>query len=331
VKLLQILPALILWAVVLTRIIGLRCGWKPGILTAMVFVAIGTTLNIDPLYVTIDSWIGDRNILNLIVHIVLGLGMTELSRLIVAATGASTARWRLLVAAGIALASAQGALLLTTETPHSATNFTDVFAAIPAIGWYQGLFFAWIGLITAYTGVECIRRDRTGERTAFRIGFDIIAASCFAGVLAVAIKLLLVIQEATRRENSFSEVAYVGYRALIALTLIGFAVGFALPACHRARQQAADRGRRLAALARLQPIVDRLLETEAGQRARQAAALSLGPRASKEQLYRWVIFLDDIRMEHPELLSVEESKLLDDIEASIAEPGSVVTTARTGG
>jgi hypothetical protein len=330
VNLLQILPALILWSVVLTRIIGLRFGWKPGILTAMVLVAAGTTLNIDPLYITIDSWIGNRNILNLIVHIVLGLGMTELSRLIVAATGASNARWRLLVAVGVALAGAQALMLLTTETPQSATNFTDVFGAIPAIAWYQGLFFAWIGLITAYTGVECMRRDRAGERASFRIGFDVIAASCFAGVLAVLIKLLLVTQEATGTENSLSDIAYVGYRALIAVTLMGFAVGFALPAYHRGRQQIDERARQRAALARLQPIVERLSETEAGQRARQAAALSLGRGSSREQLYRWVIFVDDIRIEHPELLSAEESKLLDDIEASIAEPGSIGTPAHTG-
>ena len=328
-KLLQILPALILWAVVLVRVIGLRYGWKPGILAAMVLVAIGTTLNIDPLYVFVDSWIGNRNVLNLVVHIVLGLGMTELSRLIVVATGASIARWRFLVATGIALMVAQGVLLLTTETPQSATNFTDVFAGIPAIAWYQGLFFAWIGLITAYTGLECARRDRTGERPSFRIGFDIIAVSCFTGVVAVVTKLLLVIQEATGAETD-SEIAYVSYRALIALTLVGFAIGFALPAYHRSRQQIGDLVRRRTALARLQPIVHRLLATEAGQRAGQAAELTLTQRSSRSQLYRWVIFVDDIRMEHPELLSPGESKLLDDIEASLAEPGSIGPPARTG-
>jgi hypothetical protein len=322
-KLLQILPALILWSVVITRIIGLRFGWKPGILTAMIPVSIGTTLNIDPVYLTVDAWLGDRNILNLVVHIVVGLGMTELSRLIVAATGASNARWRLLVLAGVALSVAQASLLLATETPGSATNFTDVFAGIPAIAWYQGLFFAWIGLITAYTGFECLRRNRTGETASFRIGFDITAVSCFIGVLAVAIKLLLVAQEATGTENSVSDTAYVGYRALIAITLTGFAVGFALPAYHRGRQQWTYRARIRNALMRLEPIVGRLLETDAGHRAREAAALSLRPRSSKDQLYRWVIFIDDIRVENPELLSADEIELVDNIEARIAHPGPV--------
>ncbi|MBO1269508.1 hypothetical protein [Arthrobacter cavernae] len=329
-KLLQILPALILWSVVITRIIGLKFGWKPGILKAMVLVSIGTTLNIDAVYLAVDAGLGHRNILNLVVHVALGLGMTELSRLIVAATGASNARWRLLVLVGIGLAGAQAALLFSTGTPGSATNFTDVFAGIPAIAWYQGLFFAWIGLITAYTGVECLRRNRAGETASFRIGFDIIAVSCFVGVLAVATKLLLVAQEAAGAENSVSDIVYVGYRVLIALTLIGFAVGFALPAYHRGRQQWTDRARCRSALVRLQPIVSRLLETDAGQQAREAAALSLRPRSSQDQLYRWVIFVDDIRIENPELLSAEEVDLLDDIEARIARRGPVGAQVPTG-
>ncbi|AFR31422.1 hypothetical protein [Arthrobacter sp. Rue61a] len=320
-KLLQILPALILWTVVLTRIVGLRFGWKPGILTAMVLVATGTTLNIDAVYVSLDSWMGDRNILNLVVHAVLGLGMTELSRLIAAATGAPRTRWQALLVAGIALVAVQAVLLLTADTPNSATNFTDVFAGDLSIAWYQGLFFTWIGLITAYTGVECHRRNRSGETTSFRVGFDVIAASCFVGVLAVATKLMLVAQEATGVENGLADALYVGYRALIALTLVGFAVGLALPAYQRVREQSASRSRQRTALARLQPIVGRLLATEAGTRAGEAAALSMHHRSTKDQLYRWIIFIDDIRVENPGLLSPEELKLLDDIEASIAESG----------
>ncbi|MBT2594057.1 hypothetical protein [Arthrobacter sp. ISL-72] len=328
--LLQILPAFILWSVVIARIIGLRFGWKPGILKAMVLVSTGTTLNIDLVYLALDAWLGNRNILNLIVHVALGLGMTELSRLVVAATGASTARWRLLVLMGTALAAAQGALMFSTSTPGSATNFTDVFAGVPAIAWYQGLFFTWIGLITAYTGIECMRRNRAGETASFRMGFDIIAVSCLFGVLAVATKLLLVVQEVAGAENSLSDAAYVGYRVLIALTLLGFAVGFGLPAYGRARQQWADRVQRRNALMRLQPIVSRLRDTDAGQRAGEAAALSLRPRTSKDQLYRWVIFVDDIRVASPELLSADEIELLDDIEAGFAEPGPLGAPVPTG-
>lgn len=328
-KFIQLLPAMILWSVVLVRIIGLRFGWNPGILRAMLLVSIGTTLNIDPVYLIVDALLGDRNILNLVVHIVLGLGMTELSRLIVAATGASHARWRLLVLIGLALAGVQAVLLFSTSTPGSATNFTDMFAGIPAIAWYQGLFFAWIGLITGYTGYECLRRKRADETPSFRIGFDVIAASCFFGVTAVVTKLLLVAHEAEGVESPLAEVAYATYRWLIAVTLFGFAVGFALPAYTRSRQQWIEWKRRREALIRLQPIVLRLLGTDAGGRAKEAAELSLRRSASHDQLYRWVIFIDDIRIENPELLSADDIKVLDDIEARLAKTGPICAQLST--
>lgn len=318
-KFIQLLPSLILWSVVGVRIVGLRFGWKQGILSAMLPVSIGTTLNIDPVYLTVDAWIGDRNLLNLVVHIVLGLGMTELSRLIVAATNASTVRWRLLVWVGLGLAGVQAALLLSTATPGSATNFTDVFAGIPAIAWYQGLFFAWIGIITAYTGYECVQRNRAEETASFRVGFDIIAGSCLFGVAAVLTKLLLVVQEAQGSESS--SVMYVLYRGLIAVTLLGFAVGFALPAFSRGRQQWIDWKGRRESLISLQPIVVRLLQTDAGGRAREAAGLSLRRRSSHDQLYRWVIFVDDIRIENPELLSADDIDVIENIEAKLAQTG----------
>ncbi|WP_142060072.1 hypothetical protein [Pseudarthrobacter sp. B4EP4b] len=331
-RLIQLLPALILWSVVLVRIAGLRFGWKQGILRAMLLVSIGTTLNIDPVYLTVDAWIGDRNLLNLVVHVVLGLGMTELSRLVVAATNASTVRWRLLVTVGLGLAGAQAALLFSTPTPGPATNFTDVFAGIPAIALYQGLFFAWIGIITAYTGYECVRRNRAEETVAFRIGFDIIAGACLSGVMAVVTKLHLVIQEAQGMESQSSEVAYLVYRGLIAVTLLGFAVGFALPAFSRSSQQWSDWKGRREALVSLQPIVERLLQTDAGERAREAAALSLR-RFSEDQLYRWVIFVDDIRIENPELLSADDVEVLEKIEARLAHNGPNRThhTSSAGG
>lgn len=175
-----------------------------------------------------------------------------------------------------------------------------------------------------------MRRKRAGETASFRIGFDVIAFSCFFGVLAVVTKLLLVAQEAAGAENDVSDIAYVGYRVMIATTLLGFAVGFALPAYGRARRQWVDRVHRRSALMRLQPIVTRLVDTNPGQRAREAADLSLRPTYSMDQLYRWVIFIDDIRLEKPELLSADEIELLEDIEARIAKPGPIGAPVPTG-
>ena len=175
----------------IVRLAGLRFGWKPGVLPGMAAVAAGATLNIDQVYLSVDSLLGERNLLNLIVHLFMGAGMTELSRLLLKATGRADdggRQVRALIGMGIVLGLIQATLLLVSDTEGSATNFTDTFASIPTIAPYQASFFAWIGIVLGYTGVECLRRDKSGESRGFGIGLGIVSAGCLAGVGAVAAK-----------------------------------------------------------------------------------------------------------------------------------------------
>ncbi|MEB7503980.1 hypothetical protein [Arthrobacter koreensis] len=84
---LQVLPVLVLWAVVAIRVLGLRFGWKPGVLPAVSAVALAGTLNIDPVYLAVDQALAGRNVLNVLIHLLVGAGMTDLSRLLLQVTG----------------------------------------------------------------------------------------------------------------------------------------------------------------------------------------------------------------------------------------------------
>ena len=322
------LPAACLWLLVIIRLVGLRFGWKPGILPGMAAVAVGATLNIDQVYLFVDSLLGGRNLLNLIVHLFMGAGMTELSRLLLKATGRSGddgRHVRALVGIGVVLAVIQATLLLVSDTPGSATNFTDTFASIPTIAAYQASFFAWIGVVLGYTGIECLRRDKTGESRGFGIGLGIVSAGCAAGVGAVAVKMLLIGLEFSGVQASFA--LYIGYRTLIALTMLCFAAGFALPSSARARAAAEARRRRAADLDALRPIVRRLKTTCEGTRALEAANVSLGARTSKTQLYRWFILIGDVRVLEPGLLSAEENRIVDEIGRRIEDNGTPARSA----
>lgn len=329
-KLVQVLPAIILWSVVLVRLIGLRGGWKPGILVAMAFVATGSTLNVDPVYLMVDGWLGSRNALNLIVHIAIGVGMTELSRLMLVATGASRSIWRCLVATAGALVGGQIVLLIFADTYGSATNLTEAYGSLPAIIWYQSLFFLWIGAITAFTGVASLQRDRQLESRLFRIGFDIIAASCIVGVAAVGAKLFLIAFAASGTADSVAEIVHSCYRLLIAATLIGFAAGFALPAYQRVRDQLKEKLWLDQALFQLTPIVERWVDTDAGSRAGVSSGLGVDVGEPRERLYRWVIFLSDVRADSPDHLTKCENTVLQEIEEKIAPSGSLVTKITSG-
>lgn len=326
------LPAAALWVVVAVRLIGLRLGWKPGILPGMAVVAVGATLNIDQVYLFVDGLLGNRNLLNLIVHLLMAAGMTELSRLLLKATGRTGHHGRhvkVLIGMGLVLAVTKTVLLLVSDTQGSATNFTDTFAAIPTIAPYQASFFAWIGIVLAYTGLECLRRDKTGESREFGIGLNIVSAGCLAGVAAVLVKMLLIGMEYTGVDAPFS--LYIGYRTFIALTLLCFAAGFLVPSFSRIRAALAARRRRAADLNALRPIVRRLALTPEGARALEAANVSVDARTSKLQLYRWFILIGDVRVLDPERLSLQEIHTIDEIGRRIEDNGTPARRSAAAG
>ncbi|WAP51430.1 hypothetical protein OL239_16660 [Arthrobacter sp. ATA002] len=327
---LQVVPVIILWAVVAVRLLGLRFGWKPGILPAVSMVALGATLNIDRIYLAVDPLLGGWNALNLVVHLLMGMGMTELSRLLLRATGQER-RVKLLVGAGIILAVAQLVLLVISDTQGSAASFTDTFGSLPTIALYQGLFFAWFGVISGYTGVETLRRNRHGESCPFRIGFDILSAGCLVGVAAAGLKMFQIGMELRGTGDSYSGLLAVGYQILLALMAVGFAAGFILPSSGRIRDAFRTRAEREQDLEALKPIVTRLAQTPEGRRSMGADSVSPGTRSSKAQLYRWFIFIGDIRVLDPDLLSPQEARIIDEIGTRIEHNGSPVRrSADTG-
>ncbi|MET3172951.1 UNVERIFIED_ORG: hypothetical protein ABIB52_000779 [Arthrobacter sp. UYCu721] len=330
---LQTLPALILWVVVAIRLIGLRFGWKLGILPAMTMVAMGASLNIDEVYLAVDPLLGGWNLLNLIVHLLMGAGMTELSRLLLQASGRAgraNKHVKILIATGFVLALVQVALLAVSGTQGSATNFTDTFGSIPTVALYSATFFAWIAIVLGYTGVECLRRDNSGESRSFTIGFKILSVGCLAGLAAISVKMLLIGLELAGIQAGYMPALYLAYRILIALTIVGFAVGFMLPSYGRIKEAFAARRKRAQALDTLRPIVRRLAQTPEGKRSMDAANINLNARTSKVQVYRWFIFIGDIRVLGPDLLSAQETRIIDEIGKGIEHYGSTTryTAAR---
>ena len=147
--------------------------------------------------------------LNLAIHLLMGIGMTDLSRLLLQVTGRGR-RVKVLVGVGLVLAAVQIVLLVLSDTRGSAASFTDTFGTIPTIAWYQATFFAWFGMISGYTAFEMLRRNRSGESKAFRIGFDLLGTGCLLGLGAVALKMIQIGLEAQGSGESFSRALVAG-------------------------------------------------------------------------------------------------------------------------
>lgn len=319
---LQVLPVLVLWAVVAIRVLGLRFGWKPGVLPAVSAVALAGTLNIDPVYLAVDQALAGRNVLNVLIHLLVGAGMTDLSRLLLQVTGRGR-QVKVLLAVGLVLGTAQIVLLAVSDTRGSAASFTDTFGHIPAIAGYQATFFGWFAMICGYTCFEMMRRNRSGESRAFRIGFDVLGAACLAGVAAAVLKMVQIGIELNGITDSGGPQA-VAYQVLLALMILGFAVGFILPSSERIKATFRARRRHAQDIAELRPIVARLVQTPQGRRSLGAAQIFLGDRPSKAQLYRWFIFIGDVRVLQPALISPHETAIIDEIGTRIEHNGSTV-------
>lgn len=327
---LQTLPVLVLWGVVIVRLWGLFFGWKLGVLPAVFVVALGATLNIDQVYLFVDQQLlGDQNYLNLIVHLLMGVAFTDLSRLLLQATGRAgnnNNRVKVLVILGLVLAVVQVALLAASEAYGSATNFTDTFASMFTVALYQTSFFGWVGLVLGYTGAVCLSRDKHGESRSFRVGFDILSIGCLAGLTAVALKMVMIWLEFSDVNTGFDPALYIVYRVFVALTIICFAAGFLLPSYDKIKAAIAARKKTADALDALRPIVQRVVGTAEGRRSMDAVNISLNARSSKTQLYRRFIFIGDIRVLDPDLLSDQEIEIIDEIGKDIEYSGSTDST-----
>lgn len=328
--LLQVLPVVILWVMVGIRLVGLRFGWKPDILPALSIVALGVTLNVDAVYLTIDQYLGNRNLLNLIVHLLMGLGMTVLSRLLLHVTGRSSRYVNGLLGAGVIFAAAQVLLFLVSDTRGSAEDFTATFGGLPTIALYQAAFFAWFGVIAGYTGMKTLRRDRCGESDTFRIGFNVLSAGCWMGVLAAVLKMVQICTEILDSTRTYEGALDVVYHVFIALMTLGFAIAFILPSSGRIKLALAARRETAEDLDTLRPIVRRMSATPEGQRAMNATQISLDARTSRTQLYRWFIVIGDIRVLNSDLLSAQEIQIIDKIGNRIERRGSKVRSTASG-
>ncbi|MBF4993250.1 hypothetical protein ITX31_03870 [Arthrobacter gandavensis] len=326
---LQVLPVLVLWAVVAIRLLGLRYGWKAGVLPAVTAVALAGTLNIDPVYLAVDQALGGRNVLNLLIHLLVGAGMTLLSRLLLQVTGRGR-RVKVLFAVWLVVAAGQIVLLAVSDTRGSAASFTDTFGSIPTIAWYQATFFGWFAMICVYTAIEMMLRNRSGESRAFRIGFDVLGAGCVLGVAAAVLKMIQIGMEQRGFTDSGGALA-AAYQVLLALMVGGFAVGFILPSAERIRSTFRARGQREQDIATLRPILARLVQTPEGRSAMGAERIFLEERPSRVQLYRWFIFVGDVRILDPALLSRQETAVLDEIGKRIEHNGSPVPRSTGAG
>ncbi len=81
----QIVAAALIWLLVICLLPGIRVRRDHSVLTAAITISVALTLNIDQVYVGIDSVLGGRNFVDLLANVSMVVGIYFLSRAIIRA------------------------------------------------------------------------------------------------------------------------------------------------------------------------------------------------------------------------------------------------------
>ena len=206
-----------------------RHGGSTGTCLALTCFAIGLTVNVDPVYTTLDAALGVPNIADLIEHTAVIIGATVLLGVLRAVHVPGRPRFplALVVTAGAVIAAA-AALFAVAPLPVEAPEFTDRYADLPAIRGYWTVQVAFLGVAL----VELIRiagYARRSRRTAIRAGFALVAAGAGIGLLYSANKLTALGAAALNPGGSVAAVTTALDEPLLTVGTLAVGVGLLLP------------------------------------------------------------------------------------------------------
>lgn len=227
----QIVTAVLIWLLVLCLLPGVRKRRDHSVLTAAITISVALTLNIDQIYLGVDSVLGGQNIVDLLANVSMVVGIYFLSKAIIrAATPEETIQKRdirgLILLAMVILGLAASFSAIVTDS-SSARFMVDYGAQWPA-AIYSSIQFGYIGYVVSVTGATCFRFRGDMSRPYFRIAFTFIGAGCALALLCVT---LVLIMDMLHLQGSLAAMRAVSqvYDMTVVVAMAFLCVGLAIP------------------------------------------------------------------------------------------------------
>ncbi|MBT1003977.1 hypothetical protein KIH31_15415 [Paenarthrobacter sp. DKR-5] len=189
----EMIAAGLMWALTVALAATLRPKKDPSILVAAGFIALATTLNIDSVYVTVDSIVGGHNLFDLIANGCLMVGIYFLSEAIVRAarpqgsrSGRGYGKWgRYALSITLTVTAVSFASI---RAPQTSTTFMLSYGTQPGAFVYSVAQYLYIGAVMAHAGWTCLRFRGSWHSSLYRTSFALIEAGCaLALVTALAV------------------------------------------------------------------------------------------------------------------------------------------------
>ncbi|MET4538348.1 hypothetical protein ABIE37_000103 [Arthrobacter bambusae] len=332
----QIVAAALIWLLVICLLPGLWRRRDYSVLTAAMTISVALTLNIDQIYVGLDSVLGGRNFVDLLANVCMVVGIYFLARAIIrAATPDETVEKR--HRAGIFLLAAVIAGLAVSfsaiVTQGSSTRFMLDYGNQWPAALYSSVQFLYIGFVVSVTGITCLRFRGDMLRPYFRASFTLIGVGCAFAVFLVILVLVMDVMHLQGRLNAMRSVSSI-YDAAFVAAMVFLCVGLAIPpVAHRVldRKQSATEEELVSDLTRI---------WEKTTKKRQDVRLVRGTEMITQQdrakrLHRMLVEVQDALLVEPGLgssLDIHDLNVLNAAENYLAGPfvRQVPVRRRTG-
>lgn len=312
----QVLIATALWLAVIGLIILRGHGAADrSTINATASVGVGLSLNISPLYMTVDAWLGGHNLTGLIANIAVIFGMSSLARAVARASNEQIWLSKLVLGprrtwltVAITVAAISAIAFSQVEMEGTSARFMISYGDQPAAALYSGVQHVYFGAVTASLAIICAReakRVRGAKRLAtivLMLGGAIQTVSC--------VDVLVMDASHVAGYEGVLAAAQSVYDYVNAISFLLITAGFVLLPLGRLIDNRRDNRRSADLLGML---------TQAWERAQNLKPLGAWVEKSDDHgsaLYRLIVEVRDVQatMGHGFTLTTDEAAALDEAE-----------------
>ncbi|MEC5181550.1 hypothetical protein [Arthrobacter sp. CG_A4] len=278
-------------------------GKDASILWASVLISVSMVLNINPVYLLADVWVGGRNYADLGANLLLLTGVYFLARAIHrAAQPASYGRkssYDVSAKAGLAGAATSATILfILIDAPVTSTSFMRDYGGQLTAGLYSAVQYLYIGAVMAAAGWTCTRFRKAWTTGIYTTSFALVGLGCLSAVLLVIDVLVLDALHVLGDVEAMSALSGI-YAVLNSATFLFLCNGMALPPAGRKIAAVYETARTSSILAGLKPVWGQAVAGNAG------LTLDLGvvperPDRRRRELHRMIVEIQDSLARDPE-------------------------------
>ena len=299
----EIIAAVLMVGLTLIVIASRGQGKDTSILWASVLISVSMVLNINPVYLLADAWLGGRNRADLGANLLLLTGVYFLARAIHrAARPASSGKksfydvWAKVGLIGAATSATT--LFILVDAPITSTSFMLDYGGQWAAGLYSAGQYIYIGAVMATAGWTCLRFRKSWTTGIYTAAFALVGLGCLSAVLLVVDVLVLDALHVLGMVEAFSAISGI-YAVVNTATFVFLCTGLALPPASRKVTAIYETVRTSSVLARLEPVWRQAVAGNAGLTL-DLDVVPERPDRRRRELHRMIVEIHDSLARDPE-------------------------------